>query len=463
MATYHMRLRDEIGLQVRYADSTRYGSGVTGLVDALVARMCAPLLALARREGPARLVERSAEFMPRMFAGQALGGLYAAPDVLREECLYPDPARVTPAALVVRGLGPAGEGSLALPLHREAAELADVVAALDRGCPRPLGGLGARLWDALLDAGALTRETADERALADGVTAVGHATVAVQHAGARLVVDPFAAPPLPGEAPRPLPCRALRPDLVLVTHGHPAHFDLHALLRFGADTPIVVPAVARESLLSVDMALRLRQLGFRRVIPLSWRDAVQVGPFHVVVLPFFGEQPTSGEFLHPEARNLGNTYLIEVAGRRVACIADAGADAAGDTITMARAAARRHGRLDVLFGGYRAWRPHPIELLGTSMARYLLQVPRAQWGTRQQLTPDADDLLAAAQAWQARTVVPYANGGAPWLARLGLGPRGADSPSFDPDLAAVRQAAARAPNAPTVRALRPGERMELFG
>ncbi|MFY0536408.1 hypothetical protein [Nannocystis pusilla] len=145
----HMRLRDEVGLQVRYADQTRYGSGVTGLVDALVARTCAPLIALARREGPARLVEGSAEFMPRMFAAQALGGLYSAPDVLREECLYPAAAQVTPTALVVRGLGPAGDGSLAVPLHGEAAELAAVVAALDRGCARPLGGLGARLWDAL--------------------------------------------------------------------------------------------------------------------------------------------------------------------------------------------------------------------------------------------------------------------------------------------------------------------------
>jgi len=457
-----MRIRDEVGLQVRYADQTRFGSGVTGLVDALVARTCAPLIALARREGPARLAERSAEFMPRIFASQALGGLYAAPDVLREDCLYPDAARVTPAALVVRGLGPAGQGGLTLPLAGEAAELAEVVGALDRGCARPATGLGARLWDALGDAGGLTQETSDDMALGDGVTAVGHATVAWQHAGARLVVDPFAVPPLPGDVQRPLPCRALRPDVVLITHSHPDHFDLHALLRFGADTPIVVPAVARESLLSIDMALRLRELGFRRVVALDWHESLQVGPFRVVALPFFGEQPTSGEFLHPEARNQGNTYLVEAGGRTIACIADAGADAAGDTVALARAAAHQHGALDLLFGGYRAWRLHPIELLGTSVVRYLLQVPRSQWQVRQQLMHDADDLLATAIAWGARAVVPYANGGAPWFARLGLGPHGDDDPSFDPDLATVVQAAARVAHAPTVHALRPGQRMESF-
>src|SRR5688572_4537745 len=110
----------------------------------------------------------------------------------------------------------------------------------------------------------------------------------------------------------------------------------------------------------------------------------------------------------------------------------------------------------------RAWRLHPIELLGTSVVRYLLQVPRAQWDVRQQLMHDADDLLATAVAWGAHAVVPYANGGAPWFARLGLGPHGADDPEFDPDLAIVTQAAARRADAPPVHALRPGERMEIF-
>ncbi len=461
-----LRLRDDVGLQVRYVDRTRFGSAVTGLVDRLITRTCAPLVEFARREGPDALTREPARHADAVLAPRALGALYSAPDVLREDCLYPAADRVVPTALSVHGLGPASQDARQFALPDGAAgELADVIAALDRGVARPTAGLGAALWDGLRDVGALTDEpdTCPE-GLVDGFTFLGHATVAAQHAGARLVVDPFAVAPLPGDPPdaRPLPCRALRPDVVLITHSHPDHFDLHALLRFGPDTTIVVPEVARESLLSIDMALRLRELGFRRVVPLAWGDERRFGPFRVVALPFFGEQPTAGAFLHPEARNRGNTYVIEVGDRRVACIADAGADAAGATVDLARAAATRHGELDALFGGYRAWRLHPIAYLGTSVARYLLQVPRDQWAVRQQIMHDADDLLATAEAWGAARVVPYANGGAPWFARIGLGPHGdSDDPNFDPDLRTVLDAAARRPRAPRVCALRPGQPLDL--
>ena len=57
---------------------------------------------------------------------------------------------------------------------------------------------------------------------------------------------------------------------VIVTHSHPDHFDLATLLRLGRATPIVVPEVPRESLLAMDMAARLRQLGFAAVRTRNW-------------------------------------------------------------------------------------------------------------------------------------------------------------------------------------------------
>src|SRR5690606_25681676 len=127
-----------------------------------------------------------------------------------------------------------------------------------------------------------------------------------------------------------------------------------------------------ETLLATDMAYRLRELGFTRVQTLRWYQEVTVGPFRVIALPFYGEQPTDGVMLHPEARNLGNTYVVEGLGRRDALVADAGRDAAGETIALAAEARRRFGTIDALFGGYRAWRLQPIQYLLTSVARYVL-------------------------------------------------------------------------------------------
>lgn len=466
MAT--LRLRDDIGLRVHYADHTRFGSAVTGLIDRLITGACAPLLALARREGPARLVAATPSLVPQILHPQGLGALFERTDVLREDCLYPAAERVTPVRIVAYGLGAAGAGTCSIPLPRGCVgELADVIGALERGVARPRYGLGAALWDELFAAGALvgpSRGDTEGVGLADGVTCIGHATIVAQLDGVRIVVDPFAVPPNRGDPQdaRPLPCRAFHPDAVCITHSHPDHYDLHALLRFGADTTIIVPVVERESLLAVDMAGRLRELGFRRVVALGWHQETRVGPFRVAALPFYGEQPTSGDFLHPEARNQGNTYLLAAKGRQIACIADAGADAAGRTVELAADSAARHGALDVLFGGYRAWRLHPLEYLGTSVARYLLQVPRQQWGERQQIMHDAEDLLDTASAWRARQVVPYANGGAPWFARLGLGPHGADNGDFDPELDTVVRARRRRPTGPELRLMRPGESMDIF-
>jgi len=85
------------------------------------------------------------------------------------------------------------------------------------------------------------------------------------------------------------------------------------------------PAVERESILSIDMAFRLEELGFSQVRRMRWFDDVKIGAARLVALPFYGEQPTSGRRYHPEVRNVGNIYMIEAGSKRVAFIADSGA------------------------------------------------------------------------------------------------------------------------------------------
>ncbi len=309
-------------------------------------------------------------------------------------------------------------------------------------------------------------------------TFVGHATVAIHPPSARLLFDPFLFPPSPRYPAtyQPLTARDLGPlDAVFVSHSHPDHFDVGSLLYLGAETPIYVPAVERESLLAVDMVWRLRELGFRRVQPLRWYDAVQVGACRVTALPFYGEQPTTGARYHPEARNAGNLYLVDDGQRRQALAVDAGQDEAGDVKRLAAEAHRRYGPLDILWGGYRAFAVYPIHYLFSSVARYLLFVPPEQWAVRQHMMNDAADLLDTAESWGARAVVPYADGGAPWYWELGLGPRldgsGRVNPVVDPrpevvaGAAAARSASGDAliPSPVRVALLRPGDSLSLQG
>jgi L-ascorbate metabolism protein UlaG (beta-lactamase superfamily) len=450
-STPPLRLREDVELGVVYQDRTPFGSGFSGMSDALLQRTCAPLQKAVAAEGWAGIEARSHVWLEKIMGPRALGALYERPDRLREDCVYPPAELVTPVGL--RVTVPRGERArtVVLPLQGSLREsLAGWLGDWQARARRPRDPAAAAVFDRLSELQAFEPARAARQPLPDGVTFIGHATVAVQAEGTQLLFDPYLIPPSPADPPgiRPHTACDLRPAAMFVTHSHADHFDLATLLRFPCDTPIYVPYVPRESLLATDMALRLRELGFTAVTALPWHAEVAVGPFRVRALPFYGEQPTDGAMLHPEARNAGNTYLVEGLGRRVALVADAGADESGSTIELARRLRETVGPLDVLFGGFRAWRLQPIRYIGTSIARYLLFVPPEQRTQVQQIMNDAADFVATGMAWGARAIVPYANGGTPWFARIGLGPRGdeehPDDVDVDPPVALVEQALAAA-------------------
>jgi L-ascorbate metabolism protein UlaG (beta-lactamase superfamily) len=267
---------------------------------------------------------------------------------------------------------------------------------------------------------------------------VGHNTVAVRSARSCVVVDPWFFPRARryGRAGQPLQPRDLGPiDAVLVTHSHPDHFDPGSLLMLGRATRVIVPRVSRESLLALDLKARLRELGFTAVTELAWWKTARVGDIDIVALPFHGEQPTAGRRLYPDARNWGNCYLVKTPGLSCAFVADAGADAEGRVGDVALQAYERHGAIDVLFSGYRGWSLYPVQFFGSSVRHYLLFVPPELYSVRQTIMSTADDAVNTAEAWHARYLAPYADGGAPWYAEVGLGPgeSAADAwLSFDP-------------------------------
>lgn len=438
------RLSDHIKLQVVYADETRFGSSLSGRIDDFVRGACHEIAALRREHGLNHVVRHSSDLLARARAAD-LGPLYESRERLREDCLYPPASKVRAAGLSIESA--TGELATIELAPRLIGSLAGWLGDWQRGAARPSSGAARALWDALDSVGALTEAPPLDRVPAD-VLFGGHAMVRLGGDSSAALFDPFLLP-WSSAYPvgyQPLSASELAPKVICISHSHPDHFDVGTLLRFGSESRIVVPFVPRESILAVDMVARLREVGFSNVEALAWGGSLELDGVQIESLPFYGEQPTTGDVLHADVRNFGNAYRVDCPGGRFALTVDCGADASGTTAQLASRNHAAQGPVDALFAGYRSWALYPIRYLFSSVARYLLFVPPALWTVRQKIMDDANDALDAAERWGARFLVPYADGGAPWYWDRGLGPR-LDAPlsprelHFDPPPEHVQEVA----------------------
>ena len=463
--------------RVAYEDTHACGTLSSRRAESLIASCFEPLVAKIHALGIREAIGRSAQLLAEQLSPAQLGAYLSGPERLREENVYPDPSCARPVALEVL---PAQGAARLLSTLGIGKDLPRWLGEWQRGAVAPTGGPARALWNELRELGFIEERAARgvRRAPAGEITFVGHATVRLSTGNTELLVDPFLLPRDPAfpASYQPLGHDDVCPDVVLITHSHPDHFDLGTLLRFGTDTVIVVPDVPRESILAIDMAYRLRELGFEQVRVLRWFEETTVGDYRIVALPFYGEQPISDGALTTQPRNAGNTYLVESPASRFAFVADAGRDPCGDIRNVAAEACAKYGAIDVLFGGYRSWSLYPVQYPMTSVPFNLLFVPRSSWAVRQTIMNDADALLDTAERWHARHVVPYADGGAPWHWQLELGPRldqpsNSVNPHFDPRPEAVERAAeARSSAGPDLVPsptrcvlMRPGESLALGG
>ena len=351
--------------------------------------------------------------------------------VLAFEVVFPDPKRLVPRVLHLRR----GTHGIDTPLRaREWPAAADLVHLLARGATdaelAAIGKSTPTLRDLLSDLreGGWLMPARDPLAFPPGGSRLlfaGHNTALIASAKTRVLVDPWFRPAHPSDPPgyRPLQPADLGPvDAVAITHSHGDHFHLGSLLALGRETTILVPAISRESLFSTDLAARLRALGFHNVVPMKWWESRTIGDVEIRALPFLGEQPTGGEGIYPDLWNEGNTWLVRAPGLSAAFFADAGRDVRGDMKDVAARVEKESGAVDLLFTGIRGFRLKPVFYPFTTLDAFLVNVPLAQAGVTQQLMSDAKDALALGRAMGAASVVPYADGGAPWYWRDGMGP-----------------------------------------
>jgi L-ascorbate metabolism protein UlaG (beta-lactamase superfamily) len=138
------------------------------------------------------------------------------------------------------------------------------------------------------------------------VTYLKHASLMIQDAGRRILVDPVFSSPfwfIRDYTPFAFdPVQIPAPELVLLTHGHYDHLDTDSLSRLPPDTHVISPPGYAEL---------LEGAGLRRRTVLDWYESFRSGGSEITLLPcnhWTMRNPVAGPNL-----GLWGSYLIRTA------------------------------------------------------------------------------------------------------------------------------------------------------
>lgn len=237
------------------------------------------------------------------------------------------------------------------------------------------------------------------------ITYIGHATLLIEMAGARVITDPNFEGKLGGFLKRVsapgIPLRELPAiDAVLLTHAHADHLSFEALDALGTRVPVYAPPV---------IARWLSGLGHTNAEPLAPNDSVRIGDLHVHAA---AARHKGNRYGYDRRRAAANMYLLD--GPHESCFF-AGDTGLGETthLLVERMLWLRERELDValLPIGYAPWwkrksfreghltSEDALELFARLRARHLVPY---HWGTFNHLTAGAHDAIV-----RFRELVPH--------------------------------------------------------
>lgn len=275
----------------------------------------------------------------------------------------------------------------------------DRLAALSRLVPRLRAFEPATTFDGspfvrrLEDEGVLVRVPLAERRAPErcAVRLVGHACLLLESPGARVVVDPLLTVRQRPHLPTP---RLFDGDVdaIVITHPHWDHFNLDSLFLFDREVTVVIPRlVSPPSIVNIDMASVLRELGFCNIVELEPWEQVSVGSIELTALPFYGEPAAN-------ATQERLTLHAAVGGRTVVALADGCHDRFGRMDDVLVAAVERFGAVDMLFAPASGFH-YPLDRITN---RPFFVGPGLE-----QYTGDVDDFVRWTTIAGARVAVPY--------------------------------------------------------
>jgi L-ascorbate metabolism protein UlaG (beta-lactamase superfamily) len=155
------------------------------------------------------------------------------------------------------------------------------------------------------------------------LTFIGHATFLIQAAGTTILTDPVyadRASPSQSTGPRQVRAPGVRFDdlppvsIVLLSHNHYDHCDLHALLELDrCFEPTFITPIGNGRL--------LRSVGIHQVEELDWWQAATRSSIPITLTP---AQHNSARGMFDRNHALWGGFLIEVMGKRIFFTGDSG-------------------------------------------------------------------------------------------------------------------------------------------